>query len=99
MNTQNVNLPLINLAVEHKERIAIATNEQKYTYADLLHTSSQIATNLLQDVADLQVQRIAFIIPSGFEYVATLWGIWRAGGSNVLRKMLSDRFGIKGEFC
>jgi len=79
MNTQNVNLPLINLALGHKERIAIATNEQKYTYADLLHTSSQIATNLLQDVTDLQEQRIAFLIPSGFEYVATLWGIWRAG--------------------
>jgi malonyl-CoA/methylmalonyl-CoA synthetase len=94
-----VNLPLINRVLEHKARIAIATNEQTYTYADLLHTSSQIATNLLEDVADLQEQRIAFLIPSGFEYVATLWGIWRPGGSNVLRKMLSDKFGIKAEFC
>jgi malonyl-CoA/methylmalonyl-CoA synthetase len=83
MNTQNVNLPLINRVLEHKDRIAIATNEQTYTYGDLLHTSSQIATNLLQDVADLQEQRIAFLIPSGFEYVATLWGIWRAGAIAV----------------
>jgi malonyl-CoA/methylmalonyl-CoA synthetase len=83
INTQNVNLPLINRALEHKTRRAIATLEQTYTYADLLHTSSQIATKLLQDVTDLQEQRIAFLIPSGFEYVATLWGIWRAGAIAV----------------
>ncbi|MEK0195158.1 hypothetical protein WME70_27620, partial [Microcoleus anatoxicus PTRS1] len=61
INTQNVNLPLINRALEHKTRRAIATLEQTYTYADLLHTSSQIATKLLQDVTDLQEQRIAFL--------------------------------------
>jgi malonyl-CoA/methylmalonyl-CoA synthetase len=83
MHTQNVNLPLINRILEHKDRIAIASNEQTYTYGDLLHTSSKIATNLLQDAVDLQEQRIAFLIPSGFEYVATLWGIWRAGAISV----------------
>ncbi|XZO03132.1 MAG: acyl-CoA synthetase [Microcoleus sp.] len=83
INTQNVNLPLINRALEHKTRRAIATNEQTYTYADLLHTSSQIATKLLQDATDLHQQRVAFLIPSGFEYVATLWGIWRAGAIAV----------------
>ncbi len=78
-----MNLPLINRVLEHKDQIAIATNEGTYTYGDLLHTSSQIATNLLENAADLQEQRIAFLIPSGFEYVATLWGIWRAGGIAV----------------
>ncbi|MBD2199701.1 MULTISPECIES: acyl-CoA synthetase [Calothrix] len=78
-----VNLPLITLAQEHNEKIAIATNEGAFTYRDLLHTSSQIATHLLKNTADLQEQRVAFLIPPGFEYVATQWGIWRAGGIAV----------------
>jgi malonyl-CoA/methylmalonyl-CoA synthetase len=78
-----VNIPLINRVLEHKDQIAIATNEGTHTYGDLLHASSQIATNLLQNAPDLQEQRIAFLIPSGFEYVATQWGIWRAGGIAV----------------
>jgi malonyl-CoA/methylmalonyl-CoA synthetase len=85
-----VNLPLITRAQEYHEKIAIlipsganATTVKAFTYSDLLHTSSQIATCLLQDVFDLQEQRVAFLIPPGFEYVATLWGIWRAGGIAV----------------
>ena len=49
----------------------------------MLHTSSQIATSLLENTEDLQEQRVAFLIPPGFEYVATQWGIWRAGGIAV----------------
>jgi malonyl-CoA/methylmalonyl-CoA synthetase len=88
-----VNLPLITRAQEHNQRIAIlvpftkrlpqqrgctnATASEAFTYGDLLYTSSQIATNLLQDAEDLQEERVAFLVPPGFEYVATLWGIWR----------------------
>jgi malonyl-CoA/methylmalonyl-CoA synthetase len=86
-----VNLPLITRAQEHNEKIAIlvargcanATNEGTFTYRDLLHTSGQIATLLLQNAEDLQEQPVAFLIPPGFEYVATQWGIWRAGGIAV----------------
>ncbi|OUL31087.1 acyl-CoA synthetase [Nostoc sp. 106C] len=86
-----MNLPLITRAQEHNEKIAIlvprgcanATNERAFTYRDLLHTSSQIATFLLKDAEDLQEQRVAFLIPPGFEYVTTQWGIWRAGGIAV----------------
>lgn len=78
-----MNLPLITRAQEHKEKIAIVTNEGAFTYQDLLHISGLIATNLLQDAEDLQEQRVAFLIPPGFEYVATQWGIWRAGGIAV----------------
>lgn len=78
-----MNLPLISRAQEHNKKIAIATTFGFYTYRDLLQTSGQIATNLLQDATDLQEQRVAFLIPSGFEYVATQWGIWRAGGIAV----------------
>jgi malonyl-CoA/methylmalonyl-CoA synthetase len=78
-----VNLPLIIRAEEHSEKIAIVTTDGSFTYRDLLHTSSQIATSLLQNTEDLQEQRVAFLIPPGFEYVATQWGIWRAGGIAV----------------
>jgi malonyl-CoA/methylmalonyl-CoA synthetase len=79
-----VNLPLFRRAQEHGERIAIQVpNGEAFTYRDLLHASSQIATNLLQDAADLEEQRVAFLIPPGFDYVATQWGIWRAGGVAV----------------
>ncbi|MEH2240153.1 acyl-CoA synthetase [Nostoc sp.] len=86
-----MNLPLIIRAEKHNEKIAIlvprgctnATNDGAFTYRDLLHTSSQIATGLLQNTEDLQEERVAFLIPPGFEYVATQWGIWRAGGIAV----------------
>jgi malonyl-CoA/methylmalonyl-CoA synthetase len=78
-----VNLPLITRAQEYNEKIAIVTADRAFTYRDLLHKSSQIATGLLQDAEDLQEQRVAFLIPPGFEYVATQWGIWRAGGIAV----------------
>jgi malonyl-CoA/methylmalonyl-CoA synthetase len=78
-----VNLSLIIRAEEHNDKIAISTTDGAFTYRDLLHTSSQIATGLLQNTEDLQEQRVAFLIPPGFEYVATQWGIWRAGGIAV----------------
>ncbi|OYE04269.1 acyl-CoA synthetase [Nostoc sp. 'Peltigera membranacea cyanobiont' 232] len=78
-----MNLPLIIRAEEHSEKIAITTTDGSFTYRDLLHTSSQIATNILQNAEDLQEERVAFLIPPGFEYVATQWGIWRAGGIAV----------------
>jgi malonyl-CoA/methylmalonyl-CoA synthetase len=78
-----VNLPLITRAQEHNDKIAIVATEGTFTYRDLLHTSSQIATSLLQDTEDLLEQRVAFLIPSGFQYVATQWGIWRAGSIAV----------------
>ncbi|MEH2035338.1 acyl-CoA synthetase [Nostoc sp.] len=78
-----MNLPLIIRAEEYNEKTAIVTTDGAFTYRDLLHTSSQIATSLLQNTEDLQEQRVAFLIPPGFEYVATQWGIWRAGGIAV----------------
>lgn len=78
-----MNLPLITRAEQHNNKIAIVTNKGGFSYRNLLHISSLIATTLLQDTEDLQEQRVAFLIPPGFEYVATQWGIWRAGGIAV----------------
>jgi malonyl-CoA/methylmalonyl-CoA synthetase len=78
-----VNLPLIARARLHPENMAIVTDTGVFTYRDLLDIASQIATRLLDSTSDLQEQRVAFLIPPGFEYVATLWGIWLAGGIAV----------------
>lgn len=78
-----MNLPLITRAEQHNNKIAIVTDKEAFSYRNLLHISSLIATTLLQDTEDLQEQRVAFLIPPGFEYVATQWGIWRAGGITV----------------
>jgi malonyl-CoA/methylmalonyl-CoA synthetase len=52
-------------------------------YSDLLRSSAAIATALLDGASDLAEQRVAFLIPGSFEYAATLWGVWRAGGVAV----------------
>jgi malonyl-CoA/methylmalonyl-CoA synthetase len=78
-----VNLPLIARAYEHAENLAIVAAEGQFTYQELLQSSGQIATQLLKGADDLQEQRVAFLIPPGFDYVATQWGIWRAGGIAV----------------
>ncbi len=80
---RSVNFPLITQAQKHHERTAIVATEGTFTYRDLLHVSSQIATHLLKDAEDLEERRVAFLVPSGFQYVATQWGIWRAGGIAV----------------
>ncbi len=76
-------LPLIARAETYRDRLAIATPTDTFTYRDLLERSAQIATALLCGEADLQEQRVAFLVPAGFDYVATQWGIWRAGGIAV----------------
>ena len=78
-----MNFPLIARAKENEERIAIVATEGAFTYRDLLQASGQVGTYLLSNTKDLQEQRVAFIVPSGFEYVAIQWGVWRAGGIAV----------------
>jgi len=42
-----------------------------------------VATCLLAGRTELAEARVAFLAPAGFAYVATQWGIWRAGGVAV----------------
>ena len=76
-------LPLILQAQENTHKTAIIATEGAFTYQDLLDNSHQVASLLLQEKEDLQEERIAFIVPSGFNYVAIQWGIWRSGGIAV----------------
>jgi malonyl-CoA/methylmalonyl-CoA synthetase len=76
-------LPLAQRAVLHGQRIAIMDEQANYTYAELLDAAQKVASYLLAGGADLNETRVAFMVPPGFEYVATLWGIWLAGGIAV----------------
>jgi malonyl-CoA/methylmalonyl-CoA synthetase len=76
-------LPLIAHAQRHKQRTAIVEPQGSYTYNDLLEASARVAAALLAGRADLAEERVAFQVAPGFSWVATQWGIWRAGGIAV----------------
>ncbi len=78
-----VTLPLIARAETYADRIAITTPTTRHRYSDLLATARQIATVLLAGAADLDEQRVAYLVTPGFDYAATQWGIWLAGGVAV----------------
>ena len=76
-------LPLIARARQHASRAAIVAAEGAFTYQDLLEASGRVAGCLLDRRSDLAEARVAFLAPAGWHYVATQWGIWRAGGVAV----------------
>jgi malonyl-CoA/methylmalonyl-CoA synthetase len=73
-------LPIILRAQSHGMAPALRVGSDTYTYDDLLDHSHQVAVALLEDAVDLNEGRVALLVPSGVEYVAGQWGIWRAGG-------------------
>jgi malonyl-CoA/methylmalonyl-CoA synthetase len=77
------NIPLITRAEQHGERTAILSEGESFTYAALLADSAKVAAALLDGAKDLNEARVAFLFPSGYDYVRTQWGIWRAGGIAV----------------
>lgn len=64
-------------------RTAIIDSHGSYSYEQLLSASANIALALLDGEGDLNEQRVAFLVPSTFDYPALQWGIWRAGGIAV----------------
>ena len=82
-NLLEIMIRLIEQARNFQDRIAVKSNDRSYTYTQLLDASENIALELLNGADDLQEARIAFLVPSGFEYVCIQWGIWRAGGIAV----------------
>ena len=76
-------LPLIAHAEQHGERTAVVDSQGSFTYNDLLDASSRVAVALLAGRADLQEERVAFLLTPGFPWVAVQWGIWQAGGVAV----------------
>ena len=74
---------LVTRASGYAERTAITAAEAVYSYRDLLDASARVAACLLGAHDDLCEARVAFLASPGFPYVATQWGIWRAGGVAV----------------
>ncbi|WP_395740390.1 acyl-CoA synthetase [Prosthecobacter sp.] len=76
-------LPLIARARSHSASTAYRTATQSFTYQDLIDRSAVLATALLADTDDLKEARVALLVPAGFDYSASQWAIWRAGGIKV----------------
>jgi len=76
-------LSIFNQAQRHPNSTAILDSTGEYSYGSLWEKSSQIAAYLLERQADLNQARVGFMVSPGINYVATLWGIWKAGGIAV----------------
>lgn len=76
-------LPLIARARQHANRIAFSTATTSHTYQQLLDRSATLASALLGEAKDLNEARVALLVAPGFDYVASQWAIWRAGGIKV----------------
>ena len=70
-------------AQQFGDRPAIIAAEGTFTYRQLLAASAGVAGHLLNGQPDLHEARVAFLVPSGWHYVTTQWGVWRAGGIAV----------------
>ena len=76
-------LPLFDRPRSHADRIAVVAPEGSFTYADLAGAADGVAKRLLAGREDLAGERVCFLAPPGWVYVAVQWGIWRAGGVAV----------------
>ncbi len=76
-------LPVIAQAEQHAQRSAVTDAHGSCTFAQLLAASERVASALLSARDDLHEERVAFLVTPGLSWVATLWGVWRAGGVAV----------------
>ena len=76
-------IELIKRAKNFANRTAIVSDQTAFTYQQLLNASESIAAHLLDGKKDLAETRVVFLVPPSFDYVATQWAIWRAGGIAV----------------
>jgi len=81
--SRSICLPLIARSDRHSGRTAVIDAQGSFTYNDLTDASSRVATALLAGRRDLGEERVAFVLTPGFPWIATQWGVWRAGGIAV----------------
>lgn len=65
------------------DSIAILAGDVSYRYRELVNAAENLSDVLLDSQIDLAEARVAFMVTPGFDYVATLWSIWQAGGVAV----------------
>ena len=73
----------IQQATKVSGNVAIFSDGKSYSYDDLLKSSGQFATILLNGKPDLSEAPVCFMVNPGFDYVKIQWAIWRAGGVAV----------------
>lgn len=83
MTSQAPELAIVARAAAHPDRTAIVARDGRFTYRELMAASHAVATALLEGRTDLAEARVAYLVPPSFLWVATQWGIWRAGGVAV----------------
>lgn len=83
MSYSSSNLAALAGALQNPTATAVVDATGSHSYSELLDASGRIAAALLHTTEDLREARIAFQLAPGFSWVATLWGIWRAGGVAV----------------
>ena len=76
-------IEIVQEARKHGDKICIPIDGKKYSYREVVSSAERIASLLLNGRADLNETRISFMVSPGPAYVATLWGIWLAGGVAV----------------
>jgi malonyl-CoA/methylmalonyl-CoA synthetase len=76
-------LELIRRARSHGRAVAVRSEISEWSYDELLDRSANLAAALLADADDLHEAHIAYLVPTGFDYVTVQWAIWRAGGVAV----------------
>ena len=76
-------LPIIEQAKNQQGKIAIYSDNNQFTYEELVNESKLLANLLLGGQQDLSEARVAFMVNPGFNYVKSIWGIWQAGGVAV----------------
>ncbi|MDH5597538.1 MAG: AMP-binding protein, partial [Cyclobacteriaceae bacterium] len=76
-------ISLIQNAHSYPSRIAIISENNEYSYRNLLDDSEKAASVLLGGKNDLEEERVGFLVSPGYEYVVAQWGIWRSGGIAV----------------
>ncbi len=70
-------------ASDYAPHTAIQVEGATYSYGQLIRSAAEVAQTLLAGRADLEEDRVAFMVTPGLDYVAVLWGIWLAGGVAV----------------
>jgi malonyl-CoA/methylmalonyl-CoA synthetase len=78
-----LSLPIVQRARRYGDRLAVAATEGALTYGELLSRSGRVAASLRSGRAGLDGARVCILAPPGLDYVAALWGVWRAGGTAV----------------
>jgi Acyl-CoA synthetases (AMP-forming)/AMP-acid ligases II len=80
---QTYSIELVARAAQRGEAPAIVDGEGMASYRDVVTLACRMAETLLAGAADLEGARVAFLVPSGRDYVAAQWGTWLAGGVAV----------------